>query len=465
MKLTAQQRVERVCVQLCTHKKFMRMGGFLTNSEVFDGGEIQDIGKLIENLNKTLENALSEAHKNVAIADAIKKMTESDNALTACTDGLHIYINEKFVDLLDDKELAFILLHECWHIAFKHFFIWKELHDIDPDLTNQAMDYVINLQIVNYDPNQEVCAFPKIGGCFDRRFEGMDTKQVFDILYKEKQDCEDSEDGQGQGQGQGQEDGEDGQSQGQSNVQVGRGMNTGKPFDSHMWGVVEGLDPTEELDTQRKVDERNRHGEKLIQAIGDSGSGGDREFAELFIPQINPYDMLRDYMTAMMPQRDDSTWSKPNKRFLSQDIYMPSYTCETVPYVAFSTDLSGSMGQDEITECLTETDNICRGLGIERIDVMYWDTAMRHPHEVYEGEDVRDMIKSTKPDGGGGTDISVVPEYMNKHKLNPDVLIVLTDGYVGTINKWCDIPTIFIVTKSGEVERTMKSFGKVVKLK
>ena len=66
MKLTAQQRVERVCVQLCTHKKFMRMGGFLTNSEVFDGGEIQDIGKLIENLNKTLENALSEAHKNVA---------------------------------------------------------------------------------------------------------------------------------------------------------------------------------------------------------------------------------------------------------------------------------------------------------------------------------------------------------------------------------------------------------------
>ena len=44
------------------------------------------------------------------------------------------------------------------------------------------------------------------------------------------------------------------------------------------------------------------------------------------------------------------TWSKPNKRFLSQDIYMPSYTCETVPYVAFATDLSGSMGQDEITE-------------------------------------------------------------------------------------------------------------------
>ena len=54
---------------------------------------------------------------------------------------------------------------------------------------------------------------------------------------------------------------------------------------------------------------------------------------------------------------------------------------------------------------------------------------------------------------------------MNKHKLDPDVLIVLTDGYVGTIDKWCGIPTIFIVTKSGGVERTMESFGKVVKLK
>jgi predicted metal-dependent peptidase len=46
------------------------------------------------------------------------------------------------------------------------------------------------------------------------------------------------------------------------------------------------------------------------------------------------------------------------------------------------------------------------------------------------------MMSSTKPKGGGGTDASCVPNYLLEHKMRPECVIMLTDGYVSDWGRW-----------------------------
>jgi hypothetical protein len=44
----------------------------------------------------------------------------------------------------------------------------------------------------------------------------------------------------------------------------------------------------------------------------------------------------------------------------------------------------------------------------------------------------KSIVDSTKPAGGGGTDPDCVPAFMRDHKINPDALIMLTDGFMSS---------------------------------
>ena len=52
--------------------------------------------------------------------------------------------------------------------------------------------------------------------------------------------------------------------------------------------------------------------------------------------------------------------------------------------------------------------------------------------EEYGESDVGTIIQSTKPRGGGGTAPSCVSEFLKEKKIEPECIVVLTDGYVGS---------------------------------
>lgn len=53
-----------------------------------------------------------------------------------------------------------------------------------------------------------------------------------------------------------------------------------------------------------------------------------------------------------------------------------------------------------------------------------------------------------KPQGGGGTRVSCVSEYINKKNLKAEAVLVFTDGYVEGDVKWSvDAPTLWLVTQ------------------
>jgi predicted metal-dependent peptidase len=343
-----------------------------------------------------------------------------DNFPTACTNGRDEKYGRKFIEELDDKELAFVVLHENLHKAFRHLFIWRKLWEENPKLANAACDYVINLMIVESDPNESVVAMPrkegKVYGLLDPRFAKMNAKQVFDILKKEQQ--------QGGGGGQG-----DGQGEGQGGADGG--------FDDHDWEGAQGLSDEDKQVLEKEVDQALRQGQIAHQKVNGKGAGGmGRELGDLLEPQVDWREVMREFVKSICNAKDASSWRRVNRRFLSGDVYMPTLIGERVGRIAVGIDTSGSIGGQELNRFLSEVKSIAEDVHPEFIDLVYWDSSVA-AHEEYDELSVPNIVSSTKPVGGGGTDPRAMMAYLKEKNITPECIVMLTDGYIGEWgNEW-----------------------------
>jgi predicted metal-dependent peptidase len=155
---------------------------------------------------------------------------------------------------------------------------------------------------------------------------------------------------------------------------------------------------------------------------------------------------LRDFVKTTTQGKDQTTWKRLHKRYISMDIIMPSSYDEKVGSILVGIDTSGSIGINELSQFLSEVKCICDEVSPEKIDLLYWDTRVAS-HEVYLGSELMGLTESTQPKGGGGTNPDCVPKFMQKETLEPECVIMLTDGYIdsdksewGIINSpvmWC----------------------------
>lgn len=351
-----------------------------------------------------------------------------DNCPTAATNGRDEVYGRAFVESLDLKELAFVVVHESYHKMLRQLTTWNKLFKEDPRLTNMAADYVVNLAIINRDPQGTIVKMPEKDGepmgLFDRRFAGMHTKQVFDILKDEKQ-----KGGQGAGQPQ---------------------AGDGAGFDEHDWEGAGSLTPEEQEHLAKEVDQAIRQGQITAQKLHGKGGGNlDRELMDLLNPKVDWRELLREFVTAVCNGRDFSSWRKPNRRFLSQDIIMPSLVSERVGHMVVGIDTSGSIAGPELARFLSEVKEIAERVNPDKVDLIYWDACVAG-HEVYNSGTLATLVDSTKPKGGGGTDPTCVPAYLDKHGIKPECVIMLTDGYVGEWGDW-DVPILWAICGGNKV--------------
>ena len=59
-----------------------------------------------------------------------------DDIPTACTDGCNELYGRKLVEILDEKMLAFVVLHENLHKIGRDLTTWKRLFEEDAQLAN-----------------------------------------------------------------------------------------------------------------------------------------------------------------------------------------------------------------------------------------------------------------------------------------------------------------------------------------
>ena len=336
-----------------------------------------------------------------------KKVVE--DKITACTNGRDELYGRGFVDSLNDAEFRFLMLHECYHKMYRHLTTWGHLHDIDHDRANRACDYVINHKLVHSESGKAGWIKMPKGGCYDEKYKDMDAKQVFDLLQ--------SQDPQGEGEGQ-----------------------AGTGFDDHDWEGAQELSEEAQDALAKEIDEAIRQGAVMA---GKVGSGGNRDLTELLEPKKNWRDLLREYVKTTCMGKDYSTWRKPNRRYVGMDMLMPSSISEAMGEIVVAIDTSGSIGQRELNNFLGEIKGICEQVKPSKVHVLYWDTLVCRT-ETYLQDELDNLVKSTKPAGGGGTDPTCVPEWLNTNNVRPECVVMLTDGYVGGWGTW-NVPVLWCI--------------------
>jgi len=378
VKLSAEKRVERAHAQLMRHKDFCLFSGVYM----------------------------------------VGKVSVSETVPTAMTNGRDVVYGRAFVDMLDDKQLAFVVVHEAMHKAYRHLTVWNSIAKENPQLANAAMDFVINLQIIDSDPHRTVVEMPrdaegKLLGLLDEQYRGMDTKQVYNALKKEH--CSDDGDGKGSGGSRGQTDNGSGSPAGQG---------SGKNFDEHDWKGAGELSEEEEDELLSEIDNALREGAILA---GKMKGNVPRGIDELLHPKVDWKEALRMFIKTSMRGGDKSTWRRPNRRYLGVDIIMPSTISEKAETFVIGADASGSIFGETMSQFMGEIKSICDDVAPETVELLYWDSHVV-ARETYRGAEVENLINTTKPRGGGGTQPECVPIYLEANHITPQCIIMLTDG-------------------------------------
>ena len=381
-----------------------------------------------------------------------------DGIPTACTNGRDEYYGREFVDSINDAELRFVILHECYHKMYKHLTTWRWMYDKDPRVANMACDYVINIKLA--DDNIDGFAVMPEMGLLDEKYRDMDSAEVFHDLYQNQPP--DSGDGQG-------DDGDGNESTGDAPSQPGSGRpgqgngsqdnNSPQGFDDHDWEGATELSADEQRDLEREIDEAIRQGALVA---GKLGSGNTDALGELLEPQVNWREVLREFITSTCAGSDYSTWKRPNRRFIAGGYYMPSAISESVESLHISGDASGSnIGQREQSVILTEASTAVETVKPDVVHMTYWDTKITR-HEKYTGDEVLKFAESTRPTGGGGTNVECVPKFLQEQGIKPQASVVITDGYLGGDWGTWDHPILWVIIDN---PRCTPPFGKFVHVK
>lgn len=390
----------------------------------------------------------------IALAGVIMIGTRriDDNIPTAGTNGRDEMYGRKFIESLTDAELRFLVLHEVYHKLYRHLTTWKHLHDENHMLANVSCDHVINLKIIAENADGFAKMPSRDGkpiGVADPQFKDMDSAQVFNILKRKQQEthnansqaCQanpESSDGQGQGKPQ------PGQPQ---SGQPQSGQGEGGGLDDHDWEGAQEMSDEEKKSLEREIDEAVRQG---VLAAGKLGTGGTRDLEQMLQPKVDWREVLREFVKTTCTGNDFSTWRRPNRRFVSSGIYMPSGVSEQIGELVIAVDTSGSIHGTILAQFLGEISAIAETVKPSAVRLLYWDTSVCRD-ERYEGEQVRNIVQSTKPAGGGGTLVSCVNKYMTEHNINPQAVVVLTDGYLGSDWGSWTVPVLWCIVGSTKV--------------
>lgn len=361
---------------------------------------------------------------------------------TAATDGIHVYYNPKFVMSMSMPQVRATVVHENLHKAFLHLVIYKYLQKSEgPEITNAAMDFVIN-RYIQKDKERRTQAGEKlfldtwdglINYLYDPKYDDemvWDTPRVLEDLKKR---------GGGGGGGSGKK-GNGGKS--------GDDWKDGQPVDGHDWAKAHKASEKEIETIKKEIESALRQGQHLSKKMAGNTP---RELGELLKPAVDWREALRDYVLARTKGADYGTFARPNRRYLTYGMYMPTKYTEQIDRIGLLIDTSGSIGPNELREVMAEVQGCIEAVVPKYVDIMYWDTEVAR-HEHYEGDDVHQIMASTKPAGGGGTSPSCVVRFAQERGMKFDVVIWLSDGFVG--GDWgegLDCPAFWVIASNGSV--------------
>jgi len=351
------------------------------------------------------------------------------NPATAATDGKDYYYHPEFVDSLTDPEVNFLTAHETLHPALGH--LWRR-GSRDPIIWNHAADYCINAMILESDPTGKDFKLIK-GVLYDKKFEGMYSEEIYDILIKDEDYVKKAHAARANGEGDGTLD---------DHSQWGKGK--GKPGDEEGEGEGGGNNPE---DWNRRVI-KSAQAAQSKKGRGTMPGALKRLIDSLVRPQKNWKQLLAEFV---QQEINDYGWAPPNTHHLWRDIFLPDFTESTdmVKDLVFAIDTSGSIGSKEMRTFISEIVGCMEQFGGKvRGHLVYCDARVA---AVYELEDTLHSV----PAGGGGTAFEPVFEWVEENLEDCAGVVYLTDLMGSFPKEEPHYPTLWVSTE----QRVEAPFG------
>ena len=370
-------------------------------------------------MNQKLKKSVIRLMNNDKVAwfagNILNKEFVRDNKLpmpTMATDGKQIFYHDDWIKKCSDEEIQFSIVHEFYHIIFKHCH-WVADLKLNPKVSNIAQDIVINSML----EHDQIGKCPEGGikgnryGSVEITINGVDFefdepyKKSFLTIYKEIMAKIPPEPPKKKGQGQGK-----GKSNGPTMEQDGEKVDTldetiNKKLDQ------EGLD-----DVDGEVQQMNASAK--MKGIGGGLARVLDGLTKGVVPWKNYIRPSIDRATAGFP-----TYSRPRRRSPPTNVITPSIKRIGVN-VTVAIDTSGSIDNKTLQYFLGEIDNLLGSYPKGSVTV----NALYHTDEVYSiqksAKYIKDVISKVE---SGGTDHHDV--FVKAEELNSKILICLTDGY------------------------------------
>jgi predicted metal-dependent peptidase len=355
------------------------------------------------------------------LATRMKLINADEWCPTLATDGKNFYYNSSFVlSLKSIDKVVFGFAHEVLHCIYDHI---ARTGGRDKKISNIAQDYIVNNLLIR----DRIGTEPTLVDCFkDPKYAGWTSEEVYEELFKqaEKNGKEFLEslgsmldehldlDGEGEGEGK------DGKGKGR---------------------------PKYSKDEMQKIRDEIKEG--MLQAAQAAGAGNTpgeiaRMIKELTEPKMNWRELLRQQIQSTI--KHDFTFSRPSRKGWHTGAVLPGQQYDETIDIAISLDMSGSIGDDQAKDFLSEIKGIMDEYKDYQIKLWCFDTKVYNEQDF--SADTGDDLLAYEIMGGGGTDFMANWKYMKDHDINPKKFIMFTDGYPWDSwgeDDYCD--TIFIV--------------------
>lgn len=395
---------------------------------------------------------------------------------TTGTDARKFYYNPEYVQELRAEETQFVLAHEALHCALSHFA--RRQHRVK-HRWDLACDYAINPILL-----EEGFTSPP-GMIMLKEYADMSAEEIYpclddnDMTETLDQHLYDKEDNPAEGGQDSQDnplddkppnedsqkddpkpkDGQDSKPQEKprtsgtqnddQNDDNQQGKQPQKEFDENALGGGEPPPPplnqqeAEELAVQWQ--QRLAGAAQQAQQAGKLSGVMKRLVDDMLQPSLPWRTLLAHYMTAVA--RDDYSYTRPTSRRGDPAIF-PSLKSHQIK-AAIALDVSGSVTNKELKECLSEI-NAIKGQLRAGITLLAADSA------IVEGfpctfEPWEEATLPMEMKGGGTTDFRPVFDWAQQQDQQPDILIYFTDAQGYFPQYMPNFPVIWLVKGRGTV--------------
>jgi len=350
-----------------------------------------DAAKIDKRTERNVRIAMSQLVLNAPFFSVLllqQKLEYTLDIPTFATNGNTIFINPLYAKSISVDEIKGVLVHELMHTVFMHL---TRRGERDHQLYNMAADYAINPII-----KSEGFKLPS-NHLDEDRFHKLTADAIYKTLHKEQPEI---------------------------------------PVE-----LLDIIDDTKLTESERTAKEQQTklNVTKAMTAAGDDVPGSIRKLVTTIVEtKVNWQEKLRQFIQVSLGN-DEATWRRPNRNYIHDDMYLPSYEGKSMPSVCIMIDTSGSIYGNEklFVEFKSEIGKIVEDLVPEQVDIFYVDTRVQK-HDVFEeGEEVEFDLA-----GGGGTDFTSA--WPKMEETNASCIIAFTDCWA-SFPDTSEIQTMWIV--------------------